>query len=375
VTFFFDGEQMMGKVDKMMGEYYSEDHVLTFIGPFAPKVPPLDKEHLKGAMGNLMASFPDLTFNFTNVTPKWDGRGFAADIVVMGTHTGKPFSPMPGVLPEIATTGKQVKIGPETFTLYVNSDGKVNKTTIKPLHEGAPAGPPGFYTEIGGVLPPPPLPDALMCAEVKDFADWHAGFIAHADKKTFPMNGTTYTVPMSRGEACDEAKTLVFNDVTDPNKVAIALFSLDFPKFGPVMADPQFVEMSAAAITSQDAPLLMTNPGPDADDAPSMFFYVEVDDPDKWVAGFQAHGTSKSGTWGYEVPLSRGEFCDESKTRAFKCATNPKLVGGYIEKVRMDKLAPLLGDEKMLQLTKDLGEKEGTKVMKVVAPMPPPPEP
>merc|ERR1719473_794146 len=157
VAFFFDGTPMAPKAEKMMGEHYADSHVLSFIGPFAPPVPPLDKEHLQGAMGNLIASFPDLTFNFTNVAPaKQADGGWAADIVVMGTHTGAAFTPMPGKLPAIETSGKQVKIGPETFTLYADGAGKVVKTTIEPLHKGAPAGPPGFYTEIGGVLPAPP---------------------------------------------------------------------------------------------------------------------------------------------------------------------------------------------------------------------------
>jgi len=163
IAFFFNGEPMAGKAEKMMGEFYSDAHVLTFIGPYAPPVPPLDKEHLKGAMGNLIGSFPDLTFNFTKVEPKKmaDG-GWAADIIVMGTHTGAAFSPMPGMLPAIDTTSTQVKIGPETFTLYADPDGKVTKTTIEPLHPGAPAGPPGFYTEIGGVIPWSPAPDAVF---------------------------------------------------------------------------------------------------------------------------------------------------------------------------------------------------------------------
>merc|ERR550537_636735 len=157
VAFFFDGAPMAPKAEKMMGEYYDDSHMLSFIGRYAPPVPPLDKEHLQGAMGNLIASFPDLTFNFTNVAPtKKEDGGWAADIVVMGTHTGAAFSPMPGKLPAIETTGKQVQIGPETFTLYTDGAGKVVKTTIEPLHKGAPAGPPGFYTEIGGVLPAPP---------------------------------------------------------------------------------------------------------------------------------------------------------------------------------------------------------------------------
>jgi len=159
VAFFFNGEPMAGKAEKMMGEHYADSHVLSFIGPNAPPVPPLDKEHLQGAMGNLIGSFPDLTFNFTKVPVKKaaDG-GWAADIIVMGTHTGAAFTPMPGKLPAIDKTDKCVKIGEETFTLYVDEAGKVVKTTIEPLHAGKPAGPPGFYTEVGGVLPGAPAP-------------------------------------------------------------------------------------------------------------------------------------------------------------------------------------------------------------------------
>ena len=44
-------------------------------------------------------------------------------------------------------------IGPEIFTLWADADGKVTKITIEPLEAGKPAGPPGFYQEIGGVIP------------------------------------------------------------------------------------------------------------------------------------------------------------------------------------------------------------------------------
>merc|ERR1719399_1588932 len=114
----------------------------------------------------------------------------------------------------------------------------------------------------------------------------------------------------------------------------------------------------------------MVNPGPPPEDAPppagppNMFFYVEVADPDKWVAGFVAHGSSKTGTWGFEVPLARGDFCDESKTRVYKCASNPKLVGAYMEGVKMDALGPMLADPTFARLAGELGEVEGTKVMK-----------
>ena len=53
---------------------------------------------------------------------------------MLGTHTAVPFTPMPGKLPPVDTTGKQVLIGPETFALYTDDAGKVVKTTITPKH-------------------------------------------------------------------------------------------------------------------------------------------------------------------------------------------------------------------------------------------------
>jgi len=214
--------------------------------------------------------------------------------------------------------------------------------------------------------------DCIMQAVVKDFDDWHQGFKAHGTSTSFTIGGTEYTVPMARGEACEDAKTLVFNQVDKPEAVAVALYAMDMAKMGPVMADEQFQKMSEAAIISQPPPLIMADPGPDAGEAPNMFFWVEVEDVDKWIAGFKAHGDSKTGTWGFEVPITRGEFCAEANTVLYKCQTNPKLVGASMEGVRMDKLGPLLGDEAMAKLTKVLGEVDGTKVMKVVTPMPPP---
>ena len=153
VAMFFNGEPMAGKAEKYMGEMVADSHTLAFVGPHAMPLPVLDKAKFAGAAGNLVASFPDLTFNFTKVAPTKNPDGsWSADIVVMGTNTGAAFTPMPGKLPPIETTGKCVKIGPETFTLWVDGEGKVCKTEITPLGAGHPHGPPGFYTEIGGSL-------------------------------------------------------------------------------------------------------------------------------------------------------------------------------------------------------------------------------
>ena len=155
VAMFFNGEPMAGKAETWMGTMVADDFTLAFVGPHALPLPVLGKEKFAGAAGNLIGSFPDLTFNTEKVTPTQNADGsWAADIVVMGTHSGAAFSPMPDKLPKIETTNKQVKIGPETFTLSVDADGKVCKVEVTPLGAGHPHGPPGFYLGIGGDLSP-----------------------------------------------------------------------------------------------------------------------------------------------------------------------------------------------------------------------------
>ena len=105
-------------------------------------------------IGGLVKSFPDFTFNSGKAPVyKAEDGSYYADIVVSGTHTGEAYAPMPGLTP-VEKTDKKVDIGPEKFSLFLSEEGKVVKITIEPK-EGKPAGPPGFYTEIGGVLPGP----------------------------------------------------------------------------------------------------------------------------------------------------------------------------------------------------------------------------
>lgn len=164
---FFNGEPMAGKAETYMGSMVADSHVLKFVGPHAyPFLPAdgFDKAAFGATAKNLIGSFPDLTFNYEKATPTKNADGsWSANIVVMGTHTGAAFTPMPGKLPPVETTNKCVKIGPETFTLWTDAEGKVVKTEIKPLGANHPHGPPGFYHEIGGKLPgAPPTPQGIL---------------------------------------------------------------------------------------------------------------------------------------------------------------------------------------------------------------------
>ncbi|XRB24159.1 SnoaL-like domain-containing protein [Pseudoscourfieldia marina] len=138
---------------------YADEFTLTFVGPHTPPFMTPDKmtmtkDKLPMAMGNLMQAFPDLEFKAVEEIKEVEPGKFQALTAVSGTHTGGAFSPAPH-LEAIPATGKAVTIGPETFTVYMK-DGKVTAVTVECLHAGKPVGPPGFYTEIGGVMKPPP---------------------------------------------------------------------------------------------------------------------------------------------------------------------------------------------------------------------------
>ena len=163
IAIFFDGEPMAGKAETWTTEHVADAATLQFVGPHALPLPLFDKAGFSSAMGNLVGSFPDLTFNATKVAPtKQEDGSWAADIVVTGTHTGAAFSPMPDKLPAIETTGTAVSIGPETFTVWADEGGKVCKIEITPKEAGNPHGPPGFYLGIGGDISAlaPPAADA-----------------------------------------------------------------------------------------------------------------------------------------------------------------------------------------------------------------------
>ena len=163
VAIFFDGEPMAGKAETWTTEHVADAATLQFVGPHALPLPLFDKAGFSSAMGNLVTSFPDLTFNSTKVAPtKQEDGSWAADIVVTGTHTGAAFTPMADKLPAIETTGTAVSIGPETFTVWADEGGKVCKIEITPKEAGNPHGPPGFYLGIGGDISAlaPPAADA-----------------------------------------------------------------------------------------------------------------------------------------------------------------------------------------------------------------------
>jgi hypothetical protein len=162
VELFFSGSQVATKAERLT-ELYADEFCIAFVGPFtgATTGMVLDKAAASAAIGNLAGCFPDLTFNPTKVAPEKNAKGgYGAKILVTGKHTGGAFTPMPGKLPAVETTGKEVGIGPELFTMYVNAEGKATRLEIEPLHEGALVGPPGFYVSIGGVLPSPAAPAA-----------------------------------------------------------------------------------------------------------------------------------------------------------------------------------------------------------------------
>ena len=93
----------------------------------------------------------------------------------------------------------------------------------------------------------------------------------------------------------------------------------------------------------------------------------------RWVEGFLAHGSSKTGTWGVEAKYHRGEMCDEAKTRVFKSAYNSRRVGGMMYGCDLGKIGEFMTDPSFAEIGKILAFKQETMMMKTFTPAPPPP--
>lgn len=105
-----------------------------------------------------------------------------------------------------------------------------------------------------------------------------------------------------------------------------------------------------------------------------MVAIIEVADFNSWHKGFVEHATSKTGSWGFEVPSARSEFCNESKTQIYLSTKSAGWMGNQrilalINEVDMEKLGPCLADPNFKRLETALGERN--KIMKVSTPMPP----
>ena len=106
-----------------------------------------------------------------------------------------------------------------------------------------------------------------------------------------------------------------------------------------------------------------------------MLCYIilwRCEDAQKWIQGFKEHANNRVGSWGFEVPITRSEFCDEHYTKVFRSAAKQNVVCIDLKSVKMPVLGPLLNNPEFNKLETALGEKK--KHMYIVNEMPSPPK-
>ena len=166
----------------------------------------------------------------------------------------------------------------------------------------------------------------------------------------------------SRSHFVDESKTKVFRNIDDPREVCIFLDGVDAGKMGSFMGSEAFMTYNndhGFEFKKEEGAFLLPA-GPDAPAVCNMFAVVESEDGciDKWIAGFKAHATSKTGTWGFEVPMTREEFCDDTKTKIFKSVSDPNVIAIDLHSVEQEKIAKCLMDPSFGQLLTAISEKD-----------------
>ena len=213
-------------------------------------------------------------------------------------------------------------------------------------------------------------PDIILTGDVKDYDKWLDIFSQHADSKNLSLDGKIYSPKKARNEFVDESKTEVWRDIEFPNLVAITCFDVDASALGSFMTeDIAMKNMTSDFGWEVNPPYEMKEMIPElSSKKENMFCYMDVEDSDRWIKGFKEHGISKtiSGFDG-EMPVTRSDFCDESKTRIFRHASVKNRIAVLLYDIETETLGKFMADENMQKVTKFLGEKEESKVIKVLS--------
>jgi hypothetical protein len=197
VTNYFGGLPLAPQIDTFY-ETFAEDMSTEFVGPYAGPLGGMvyDKKGTREVEVSLTRSHPDITFNPTKVMPsKGPDGGWWCMMLVSGTFTGEPFTPMPGKLPALQANGTKWTIGPTAVTVYPSEDGKrIKRLCFEPQSKGALAGPPGIYVKCGGAMPgseaenptPPPTLPSPTQAELDIFCQPCVTDLGEPDKVLGP---------------------------------------------------------------------------------------------------------------------------------------------------------------------------------------------
>ena len=211
--------------------------------------------------------------------------------------------------------------------------------------------------------------DLLLTLNVKNFDDWYEIFSQHATRTSLSINDSTYNIKKARNEFMDETRTDVWRDINYPEKVIISCFEVDVPQLVYFCKEePETIRINSDFGWEMDIPIEMSNIYQESVNShETMFYYLEVENSEKWIRGFKEHSNSKRITGLLdELPITRLELCDESRTRIFKHAWKSNWVAVIMYDINTEKLRQIQEDERMMRLTNFLGEKKSTKVFKIL---------
>jgi len=139
-------------------EWYDEHLAANFVAEFDGGAVKLDKTAYLAVTADILKSFPDFVYTRVSSIAYDDSPTIVTwTAVVKGTHSGAPYSPLPGV-PPVSSKNPPIECqnDPEKITAYFESGTKPPLTKIKKLKvEVLPggkgfSGPIGFYLQAGG---------------------------------------------------------------------------------------------------------------------------------------------------------------------------------------------------------------------------------
>jgi len=200
----------------------------------------------------------------------------------------------------------------------------------------------------------------------------------HADSKAIAYDGKIYEVPVSRVDFLDEKATKIFQDTKNPMNLAVSLEKIQMAKMGPLFAAKSFNDLVDSLIAFNPATDMKVKAAAPSAEKPDLMMVATVKpgiEPDEYFAVFWQHAESKTIVHqgkSYAVPVTRAEFCDESRTTTYVNTKNPREICVCLFGCDMAKMGEAMAAEEFNDVVSSMLDFNPGTGMCFLAPPPPP---
>ncbi|CAD7930753.1 unnamed protein product [Amoebophrya sp. A25] len=224
---------------------------------------------------------------------------------------------------------------------------------------------------------PPHMSGVLTVKDDATVEEYTTLFWSHGSSTEINLRGEVLKVADTRASFCDESKSAIYVNTKKEKELMISLDNVDLAKMGALMGSAEFQKMGDTLFDFNPAEdMKLRGPDMPAAEKQDMSVWLTLKEgvtAEDYLKLFWAHADSKTLEYAgetYDMPMTRGDCCDESKTKVFQNTKNAAQLVICCFGADMAKIGELMGGP----IFQKMGEKMWTMdKMEYLSAVPPPP--